>query len=223
MSKSYLKKTFATIALLLSFSSLSAMPAKRTPMVKKQPDGTTVTVRLMGDEHFHYYLSEDGKLLVNDNETFCYGKTDSNGNIINTKVIAHDISARTANELSLVRSLDMSVIGKVLDNKAVAAKQQWKTSIRKANGSRRNVGLFTDTHFPSKGEQKGLVILVDYKDTKFTVSDPNDYFYRMLNETGFSDYGATGCAAEYFRTNSSQQFKPTFDVYGPITLSKNMS
>ena len=57
MSKSYLKKTFATIALLLSFSSLSAMPAKRTPMVKKQPDGTTVTVRLMGDEHFHYYLS----------------------------------------------------------------------------------------------------------------------------------------------------------------------
>lgn len=223
MSKSYLKKTFATIALLLSFSSLSAMPAKRTPMVKKQPDGTTVTVRLMGDEHFHYYLSEDRKLLVNDNETFCYGKTDSDGNIINTKVIAHDISARTANELSLVRSLDMSVIGKVLDNKAVAAKQQWKTSIRKANGSMRNVGLFTDTHFPSKGEQKGLVILVDYKDTKFTVSDPNDYFYRMLNETGFSDYGATGCAAEYFRTNSSQQFKPTFDVYGPITLSKNMS
>lgn len=67
----------------------------------------------------------------------------------------------------------------------------------------RNVGLFTDTHFPSKGEQKGSAILVDYKDTKFTVSDPNDYFNRMLNETGFNDYGATGCVAEYFRTNSS--------------------
>ena len=58
---------------------------------------------------------------------------------------------------------------------------------------------------------------------KFNLSDPHDYFYRMLNETGFSDYGGTGSAAEYFRNNSSQQFKPTFDVYGPITLSQNMS
>lgn len=67
------------------------------------------------------------------------------------------------------------------------------------------------------------MVLVEYTDLSFTVSDPHDYFYRMLNEDGFSDLGATGCAAEYFRLNSSGVFRPKFDVYGPVKLPRNMS
>ncbi|MDE6136360.1 MAG: M6 family metalloprotease domain-containing protein, partial [Muribaculaceae bacterium] len=89
---------------------------------------------------------------------------------------------------------------------------------------RRGPGLFPGTHFPSMGKQKGLVVLVEYTDTKFnTAYDPADYFARMLNEPGFSDYSATGSAVDFFRESSMGQFEPEFDVYGPITLSRNMA
>ena len=40
----------------------------------------------------------------------------------------------------------------------------------------------------------------------------------MLNEEGFSRYGATGSARDYFMASSGGQFNPQFDVYGPVTL-----
>ena len=43
----------------------------------------------------------------------------------------------------------------------------------------------------------------------------------MLNKQGFSEYGGTGCAKEYFELNSNGQFRPQFDVYGPVTLPNN--
>lgn len=72
--------------------------------------------------------------------------------------------------------------------------------------------------FPAKGEGRALVVLVEYQDKKFDCDDPYDYFSRMLNEEGFSTYGATGSARDFFIENSMGQFRPQFDVYGPLTL-----
>ncbi len=75
--------------------------------------------------------------------------------------------------------------------------------------------------FPATGEGRALVVLVEYKDVKFDCEDPYDYFSRMLNEEGFSTYGATGSARDFFIENSMGQFRPQFDVYGPIELQYN--
>lgn len=66
------------IALLLSvvfsFSiELVAVPAKPGLVTVRQADGTEIQVRIMGDEHSHYYLSEDGYLLVNTGDTMRKG------------------------------------------------------------------------------------------------------------------------------------------------------
>lgn len=87
------------------------------------------------------------------------------------------------------------------------------------------VGLFPGTSFPSKGEQKAIVILVEYKDVKFKVGTGaavQQYYTAMLNEDGFSQQGGTGSAREYFRDNSDGQFDCQFDVFGPVTLKNNM-
>ena len=90
--------------------------------------------------------------------------------------------------------------------------------IRRAPGAR-SKGLFPGCDFPRKGEQKGLVILVEYTDVNFQSNyDPQVYFSRMLNEDGFADNGATGSARDYFVQNSGGEFLPEFDVYGPVTL-----
>lgn len=73
----------------------------------------------------------------------------------------------------------------------------------------------------SEGSHKFLVILIAFKDLDFTVDDPNTAFYNLLNQEGYSKNGGTGSAKDYYTENSSGQFNPEFDVYGPVTLSKN--
>ena len=65
------------------------------------------------------------------------------------------------------------------------------------------------------------VVLVEYQDVKFNLSDPKDYFTRLLNEEGFSDYYATGSARDWFINSSNGMFKPEFEIMGPVTLQKN--
>ena len=84
-------------------------------------------------------------------------------------------------------------------------------------------GLFPGQHFPATGEQKALVVLVEYADVEFNIADPLDYFSRMLNEEEFADFGGTGSAKDYFTQNSGGRFKPTFDVFGPVKLSQKRS
>lgn len=82
----------------------------------------------------------------------------------------------------------------------------------------RGPGLMQTT-FPSKGEQKALVILVEFTNLTFSMENPHEYYTRMLNEPGYSQDGGTGSARDYFRINSHGQFNPVFDVVGPVTVS----
>lgn len=208
-----LRSYILILSLLIISNNVKAVPAKPGLISVRQTDGTELLVRIVGDEHFHYYLTEDGYLLINDNDTYYYSDVDSNGRYIRSQYVARPADQRQAQEKAWLANVDKSRLAEKLTARAASSRK---------NAQRRNVGLF-DTGFPSKGAQKGIVVLVEYQDTKFTLDDPFDYFNRMLNENGFNDYGGTGCATEYFRKSSMSQFIPEFDVFGPITLSKSMS
>ena len=87
---------------------------------------------------------------------------------------------------------------------------------RQVNGLRRMPTL--DTTFPTQGDVRSLVILVNYADVSFSVANPNEAFTKMLNEENYSDNGGTGSARDYFIASSTGVFRPSFDVYGPVTL-----
>ena len=71
----------------------------------------------------------------------------------------------------------------------------------------------------SVGEKRFLVLLVEFKDLKFSVENPREAFSRMLNSEGYSDNGATGSVADYYKENSNGRFTPVFDVAGPVQVS----
>lgn len=75
----------------------------------------------------------------------------------------------------------------------------------------------------AKGNFKGLVILAEFADTPFTLTDANLRFGKLLNECKYSFQGAHGSAKDYFITNSDSTFCPSFDVIGPVRLPKEMS
>ena len=65
---------------------------------------------------------------------------------------------------------------------------------------------------------RGLVILAQFEDTKFDAANDLLGFYNMLNMKGYDYNGATGSAADYFQAQSNGQYKPVFDVVGPVDL-----
>ena len=82
---------------------------------------------------------------------------------------------------------------------------------------------FTHDNNPmTHGERHIPVLLVAFQDVGFTVSDPLTKFKQLLNQQGYSFNGATGSVQDYYYENSGGQFKPVFDVYGPVTLPHDM-
>lgn len=242
-NKFYMRKHNCSLIIagmaLATASAIMAMPAKRGLMTVTTADGTPLTVRLCGDEYFHQYLTEDGYPLLERDGDFYYCSVTDDGDIIDSGIKAADKSVRSQSALSFLNGIDTSVLETGLQKRAAMVRDmQTHTGavrqVRESSGQEdvdgppyeRGYGLFPESrgpNFPAYGDRKGLVILVEYQDVAFRLDDPHDYFSRMLNEDGFSDYGATGCAAEYFRFNSMNEFRPVFDVYGPVKLSRNRS
>ncbi|MBP3829142.1 MAG: M6 family metalloprotease domain-containing protein [Bacteroidaceae bacterium] len=74
-------------------------------------------------------------------------------------------------------------------------------------------------------KKRGLLILVNFADKKFTNTDENcqAIYQQMLNGLG-NPYGKNyGSVREYFRAQSYGQFDIEFDIAGPVNLSGNMS
>ena len=66
-----MKRILATLALLVSaFHILSAVPAYPGKIRVTQPDGSVITIRLHGDEWFHYATDENGQVVARGKDKF---------------------------------------------------------------------------------------------------------------------------------------------------------
>ena len=214
------RKLLLTIFATGMFITTGAVPAKRGLFTVIQPDGTTLRVQRVGDEHLHFLLTEDDMLLVKqDDGTYCYSRIDEEGICVSTGVAATPVEMRTDQARSVMMSFDRVSPAEIRTKRLETMASGISTRPSRAI-AQNGMGCFTGT-FPRKGKIKGLVILVRYADEDFTLEDPYSYFHDMLNREGFDQYGGTGSARDYFLANSNGQFDPEFDVYGPYTLPKN--
>ena len=77
------------------------------------------------------------------------------------------------------------------------------------------------THY--EGSKKALIILVNFSDVKFKTANNNALFQRIANEVNFSEGNFRGSMADYFKAQSRGKFLLSFDVVGPVTVSKKAS
>lgn len=73
---------------------------------------------------------------------------------------------------------------------------------------------------PVIGHKKGLIILVEFTDKKFSMDDPKAFYQRMANEEGYNEGKQKGSLHDYFKDQSNGQFVIDFDVVGPIKLGQ---
>lgn len=85
-----------------------------------------------------------------------------------------------------------------------------------SNGPRRAVG--TKNLAP-----RGLFILVNFSDKSFNAANTQAAMNDMMNAETYTYNGAIGSARKYFIDQSNGAYTPTFDVVGPVTLSKATS
>ena len=203
---------FGFIALLAN-QGLHAVNAKPGLIKTQQPDGSTINILLVGDETDHYAISEEGYLLTSDEEGY-YVLAE-----LNDAGIPVAIKERTA-ESSKLNDAQRKRLVRADENSLLEISKRRETegkrSVRKAPGR-------CTTDFPSTGEQKAIVILVEFANKKFQLENPNEFYTRMLNEEGFSEVMCTGSARDFFLYNSDGKYQPTFDVYGPVQVSRNYS
>ena len=94
-----MKKLFLfAIAMLLS-SMAMAVPAHPGKARIVQPDGSSVTVWLHGDEYLHFSTTADGYSIVRRADGYyVYAQLGSDGQLKATSRIAHDEEGRSASE-----------------------------------------------------------------------------------------------------------------------------
>lgn len=215
-----MRKLLLTLGVALSCLVASAVPAIPTPQKVTQPDGTELTVRIKGDEFYGYITTLDGYTIIkNDNGYYTYA-TLVNDEVVPTKIIARDEQQRNASDKAWLEKT-----GKFLKS---AKKVEEGRKLRAQRDALPGLKTINYNNF------RGLVILVNFKDSKFTRSDVQEFYNRMINEenyTGYTNedgsanpYGQfTGSVRDYFYDNSNGVFAPQFDVVGPIDVNYNVN
>ena len=205
--------------------SADAVVAKRDVMTVTQPDGTTLRIKKVGDEILSFTMTEDNVILHEEGGLFTYGRVAADGAVSSTGVVATNPEVRKVLSSKVITRLSDIDVDAIEATPAIKERRAQTVILKDEAPASRSIdqsgiGLMR-SGYPSRGNVKGLIILVEYKDIKFTHPNPAQYFGDMINKPGFSEYGGTGSALDFFTQNSNGVFTPEFDVYGPITLSND--
>jgi len=203
------------VLILLTFvaCTISVFAAKSDGKIYivTQPDGTTLKVRLLGDEHFSWYQTSDGVLLKKVNKAFYIAETTFDGTLENTGILAHDCDKRSEKELAAVS----------LQNKTAFFSVAWNSLGQELRNQ--SAEVYPASCFcPHSGTVHVPIILMNYPDVPFTFNDQSVWeeyfngieFFPYTSDTRFKGYGSI---ASYFREASFGNLDFVFDIYGPYT------
>lgn len=185
-----------------------AVPARSEWRTFVQSDGTSIKVRLCGDENLNYYVTEDGvPLLRAANGDFCYADTygfapKSSG------IVAHEQAARSVSERRHVSSLASIEVLRPRVARAASV------------GRRRAARLAATRSLADGAERRGLVVMMEFSDRQFYTADSFDRWSAILNQEGYAEYGANGSVSDYFRDQSAGRFNLKFDIVGPVMAKR---
>jgi immune inhibitor A len=212
MKKSIL---LAIAFVVFGFVTAFAVPACHEPSTVTQPDGSALTIRLVGDEFIHFTTTLDGYTVVKRSDGFYVYASLVDDALVPTSVVARDV--RSASDRKFLYGVPKNIHP---DVKSAKLKHSLLSNHVKNVGSAQPK-LYDYKHF------HGLVVLVNFNDRKFTRSDSHDVFDSIVcarNFKGFKDAEKdsiipyTGSVCDYFRDNSAGKFDPKFDVVGPVDV-----
>ena len=215
-----MKKILLSIAFaLMGIASVFAAKAHTGLTTITQSDGSQLTIRLHGDEHFSWYSTADDVLIVQVGSNYYVAQVEEDGTLKATPQLAHNAGERGTVEEQVINNQNKEKFLNLLNAEPQALAK--------------TIGTVTPAYFPHTDSPKALVILVEFQDVKFKTSDPVATFTHYLKGAegeaapeannayvtkGMVNYGSV---SQYFNDMSQGKFTPQFDIVGPVTVSKN--
>ncbi len=209
-----MKKFALLLICLMAMFRASAVPAYPYPVTVTQPDGSTLVIQGHGDEFYHFTTTADGYTIVkNDAGYYVYAQLQNN-RLTPSDRIARNQAERTANDVSFLEATGKMLIEKA--NNEGARKARRKVATKESDSYYKNF--------------RGLVILINFSDRKFSRSDAHSVYDHMFNDENYkgytnengtkNSYGSMfiGGVRDYFCQNSMGKFAPQFDVVGPVEV-----
>ena len=192
-----------------------AIPADTTPIKVTQPDGTTITIVLHGDEFFHYTTTSDGYTIIkNTAGYYTYARLDGE-RLVASDRIARDPTQRSAADRSVLSGLPKGLISNEMAQTGAKRLNQRNSTMHRVGAD----GLMDYENF------RGLIILINYTDKHFSMSNAGDFYDDMVNTHDYTGYTLnnrfvpmTGSVRDYYYDNSNHIFDPHFDVMGPVNV-----
>jgi len=180
------------------------------PIIKTQPNGEQITIKMFGNANTYYIETLDGYTITKDrNDGFYkYLVSDNDGDLLLTDIVAHNSKDRTQKELGLLNTIPkkMRVTGKALKQKQDLLKQG------------QNNSATCSSDFPSFGVRKALMLLVDFPDQPYThsVNEVDD----LMNQPGYNVNNQSGSFKDYYLDVSYNNLTINTDVKGWYTASQ---
>ena len=191
-----------------------AVPASDETFFLKQPDGTSIEVRQRGDDRFHVLETADGYILQKDVLGY-YAYADELGE--SSGIYARNALDRSEADMHFLARLDPeSIFEKLLSESPT---EETLVSVIPKFAYPRIQRMPAPNYTMTMGEFRGFVMLIQFSDIKFKSDNPQKQFSDYMNKEGFNEYANHGSVRDYFIKNSMEKFIPTFDVYGPVTVS----
>ena len=214
MKKILLSITFALMGIVSGF----AAKAHTALTTITQSDGSQLTIRLHGDEHYSWYSTTDDVLLVQVGKNYYVAQVEEDGTLKATPQLAHNAGERGTVEEQVINNQNKEKFLNLLNAEPQALAKPF--------------GEVYPAYFPHTGSPKALVILVEFQDVKFKTSNPVATFTHYLKGAEGEDAPEAnnayvkgkvnyGSVSQYFNDMSQGQFTPQFDIVGPVTVSKN--
>lgn len=182
-----------TILLLLAATvsaSVSASRAVGIPRTVTLQSGEQVTVRIVGDENLHFLVANDGKVVMQEGETYRYATLFE---IETFRIKAQKIDAVNNARLSAIVSPNAIKDEGIYDYKPFPHTGRPKVLTIMVN--------FSDYKMEYSKEET---------DKAFNGTEYND-------DKRLNSYSSV---AQYFDDCSGGKFRPQFDIVGPVTLEK---
>ncbi|MBR1725377.1 MAG: M6 family metalloprotease domain-containing protein [Muribaculaceae bacterium] len=189
-------KRIFTLVLITFYVWVAAMaiPAKRGFQTYTQSDGSQISVQAMGDEFFHFFVSQDG-LPVGVTEQGDFHYMTATGV---SSVMAHNVMDRNSAELSFIE-----------DQRASMKEAQMMPACAKARQASARPRKAGKTQVPTLGSPRVPILLVQYTDKKMC---------HTMTEFETQYKNGAKSVYQYFVDQSNGKFTPQYDLYGIYDL-----
>ncbi|MBR5899468.1 MAG: M6 family metalloprotease domain-containing protein [Muribaculaceae bacterium] len=193
------KKLIVALALSVGSLAANAVPAYPGLINATQPDGTTVAVKLHGDESLNWASTPDGYTLLRNGEGFwSFARQMKDGSIEASELVYRgDESVAVANGIE----------------KGLKYSGAQRLELKQQNLELKGSSLQVEGTYPSTGKNKLLLLLLNYSDTQPVFTQTN--FDAMMNQ---ENYGSVGCFRDYYLENSYGKLDITTTVTRWVTL-----